>query len=94
MPAAVRFGDQCTGHGCFPPRVNTGASEDVFINGIGAHRTGDGWSVHCCGIPCHGSTMGPGSGTVFVNGSRLARVGDPVNCGSAAAQGSPNVFAG
>lgn len=94
MPAAVRLGDQCTGHGCFPPRVNTAASGNVFINGIGAHRVGDAWAVHCCGPSCHASTMGSGSGTVFVNGSPLARVGDSVACGSAAAQGSSNVFAG
>jgi uncharacterized Zn-binding protein involved in type VI secretion len=38
--------------------------------------------------------MASGSGTVFVNGKALARVGDSVACGSAAAQGSSNVFAG
>lgn len=94
MPAVVRLGDQCTGHGCFPPRVNDSASGNVFINGIGAHRVGDHWVTHCCGIPCHDSAMASGSGTVFVNGKALARVGDSVACGSAAAQGSSNVFAG
>lgn len=94
MPAVVRLGDQCTGHGCFPPRVNDSASGNVFVNGIGAHRVGDHWVVHCCGIPCHDSSMAAGSGTVFVNGKALARVGDSVACGSAAAQGSSNVFAG
>lgn len=93
MPAVVRLGDICTGHGCFPPRPNVQASGDVFVNGIGAHRRGDAWGVHCCGI-CHGSVLAVGSSTVFVNGQQLARIGDAVACGSAAAQGSPTVFAG
>jgi uncharacterized Zn-binding protein involved in type VI secretion len=35
-----------------------------------------------------------GSGKVFVNGKPLARIGDDVNCGSVAAQGSGDVFSG
>lgn len=94
MPAAVRLGDQCTGHGCFGPRVNDSASGDVFINGKGAHRVGDHWVTHCCGPTCHDSTMAAGSATVFVNGKPAARVGDMLACGSAAAEGSSNVFFG
>jgi uncharacterized Zn-binding protein involved in type VI secretion len=94
MPGVVRLGDTCTGHGCFPPRANDEASSDVFVNGIGAHRVGDHWVVHCCGPSCHDSNMAQGSGTVFVNGKPLARIGDNVACGSAAAVGSGNVFAG
>lgn len=94
MPAVTRLGDQCTGHGCFPPRVNNQASSDVFINGIGAHRMGDGWVVHCCGPSCHSSNLAAGSSSVYVNGKQLARIGDPVACGSAVAEGSSNVFAG
>ena len=94
MPAVHRLGDVCTGHGCYGSRPNNSASSDVFINGIPAHRQGDGWSSHCCGPPCHGSTLAAGSGTVFCNGRSLARIGDPVACGSACASGSGNVFAG
>ncbi len=94
MPAIVRLGDSCSGHGCFPSRPNNEASSDVFINEIGAHRQGDGWSTHCCGPSCHSSTLASGSSTVYVNGKQLARIGDPVACGSVAAQGSGNVFAG
>ncbi|WP_294948248.1 PAAR domain-containing protein [Sulfurivirga sp.] len=94
MPAVARLGDSCTGHGCYPPRENTGASSDVFINGRGAHRAGDGWASHCCGPPCHGGSLAAGSSSVFVNGRALGRVGDPVDCGSAVATGSPDVFAG
>ncbi|HFX2802443.1 TPA: PAAR domain-containing protein [Pseudomonas aeruginosa] len=96
MPAVSRLGDQCTGHGCWPPRPSTGASPDVFINGIAAHRQGDAWAAHTCpSIPeTHSSALAAGSATVRVNGKQLARIGDPVACGSSVAQGSPNVFAG
>lgn len=96
MPAVVRLGDSCTGHGCWPPRSNSSASSDVLINGKGAHRVGDAWAAHTCpSIPqTHASTQATGSATVFINGKPLARVGDSIACGSSNAQGSPNVFAG
>ncbi|MBT4131869.1 MAG: PaaR repeat-containing protein [Gammaproteobacteria bacterium] len=92
MPAAARLGDLCTGHGCWPARPNIEASPDVFIDGIAAHRQGDGWATHVCPpSPPHGGTTSSGSPTVFVNGSPKARVGDPVSCGSSIADGSPTV---
>lgn len=94
MPAVVRRGDACTGHGCFPGRPNTNASPNVFVNGIGAHRQGDAWGFHKCGKKGHQGALASGSSTVFVNGRPLGRIGDPVSCGSAAANGSGNVFAG
>jgi uncharacterized Zn-binding protein involved in type VI secretion len=94
MAAATRLGDVCSGHGCFGPRVNDAASENVFINGLGAHREGDHWVTHCCGPVCHDSVALTGSGTVFVNGKAAVRIGDSIECGSAVAQGSPNVFIG
>lgn len=94
MPAVTRLGDVCTGHGCFPPRPSSSASGDVFVNGIAVHRQGDSWSSHCCGPACHGGALASGSGTVFVNGKMIGRIGDPVDCGSAVAVGSSNVFAG
>ena len=95
MPAIVRFGDICTGHGCWPSRANSSASTTVFVNGQGAHRVGDGWAAHTCpDIPeTHGSTQATGSSTVFVEGKALARIGDSIACGSSNATGSPNVFA-
>lgn len=96
MPAVSRLGDNCTGHGCWPPRPSTGASPNVFINAIAAHRQGDAWAAHTCPtIPeTHASVLAAGSTTVFANGKQLARIGDPVACGSSVAQGSANVFAG
>lgn len=95
MPAVTRLGDACSGHGSFPPRPSTGASPDVYVNGIAAHRQGDGWAVHCNSVPvCHGSMLAAGSSTVFANGLQLGRIGDPVACGSTVAAGSADVFAG
>lgn len=91
MPGLVRLNDICTGHGCFPPRANVGASGNVIVNGLGAHRVGDPWAVHCC-VTCHGSSQASGSGNVIVNGQSVARIGDSVACGSSNATGSGNVI--
>lgn len=92
MPAASRLNDPCTGHGCFPPRNNASASSDVLVNGKGVHREGDDWAAHCCGPSCHSGKTAQGSPNVFTNGKAKARIGDPVDCGSAIASGSSNVF--
>ena len=96
MAAVTRVGDLCTGHGCWPPRPSTGGSASVYVNGIAAHRQGDGWAPHTCpDIPeTHASTLAGGSATVYANGKRLGRVGDAVACGSSVAGGSGSVFAG
>ena len=96
MSAVARVGDQCTGHGCWPPRPSVGGSPDVFCNGIAVHRQGDGWAPHTCpSIPeTHASVLANGSSSVFVNGKALGRIGDPVVCGSSVATGSADVFAG
>lgn len=93
MPPVTRLGDLCTGHGCFPSRPSSGASPDVFVNGIAVHRQSDSWASHCCET-CHGSALAAGSATVHANGLQLGRIGDPVACGSSVATGSANVFAG
>lgn len=96
MPAVTRKGDACTGHGCWPPRPSTGASANVYANGIAVHRQGDAWAAHTCPIipETHASVLANGSATVFANGKPLGRIGDPVACGSSVAAGSANVFAG
>jgi len=94
MPGAVRLGDSCTGHGCWPPRGNVSASGDVFVNNRGSHRVGDGWAPHTCPpIPeTHGSSQASGSPNVFVNNRPHARIGDSVACGSSNATGSGDVI--
>ena len=77
MPAAVRLGDACTGHGPFPPRANVAASANVIINGKGAHRVGDSWATHCSPTSCHGGAQAAGSPNVFVNGKQALKDGEP-----------------
>lgn len=90
---ASNLSHKCTGHGPYPPRLPAQASPDVFINGIAAIRNGDLWNAHCAGS-CHPGTNAAGSSTVFINNKNSQRMGDPVDCGSYIAQGSPNVFIG
>ena len=93
MPAAVRLGDICTGHGCFPPRPNVQGSPNKFVNNKPQHRQGDAWAAHgCADCPPHGSNLASGSPNVFVNGRQAGRIGDPVACGSSCATGSPDTF--
>jgi len=96
MPAVHRKGDIGTGHGCWPPRPNDQGSPNVNVNSIPVHRQSDHWGAHTCpDIPeTHDSTLASGSSTVFVNSLQLARIGDPVACGSSCATGSSNVFSG
>jgi uncharacterized Zn-binding protein involved in type VI secretion len=95
MAGAVRLGDNCSGHGCFPPRPCIEASENVFVNGRGWHRLGDGWASHgCAACQPHGGSAASGSSTVFVNGLPACRIGDAVSCGSTMAEGSSDVFCG
>lgn len=116
MAGAVRFGDSDTGHDDFPARSNTGGSDDVVINGKGAHRVGDSWPEHAKDVTTynsqttenddgttttilvpvvthyhHAGTASTGSGSVYVNGKALCRIGDNVSCGSTIATGSANV---
>jgi uncharacterized Zn-binding protein involved in type VI secretion len=94
MPGVARLGDICSGHGCWPSRPNDQASPDVYVNSINTHRESDHWIIHCCDDDCHDGALSRGSSTVFINGLPVARIGDPVSCGSSVAQGSSDVFAG
>ena len=78
MPPVTRIGDNNTGHDACPPVPLSAGSPDVFANGIAVCRIGD---------PA-------GSSTVFVNGIPVSRIGDAVDCGGAAAAGSPDVIIG
>jgi len=96
MPQVARLGDQGSGHSCWPPRPNDQGSPDVYVNGLPLHRQTDHWMPHTCpSIPnTHDGSLASGSSTVYCNGLQVGRVGDPVDCGSTVAQGSPDVYAG
>lgn len=95
MPKAARLGDVGSGHGCFPPSNAVAGSPDVSINGQPAVRSTDDYAAHGCGVCSpHGRKLAKGSSTVSVNGLDAGRIGDPIDCGGAAATGSPNVFIG
>lgn len=99
---AHRLGDICTGHGCFPPRPNYNASENVIVNGRGWHRIEDRWNPHFCGLACCGCVdevekkpmTTQGSRTVMVNGKKAAGVGCKISDKAYTATGSGNVFVG
>jgi uncharacterized Zn-binding protein involved in type VI secretion len=95
MSGVVRKGDLCSGHSCYPPRPSIKGSDTVFINDKATHRQGDKWAIHACpNTSPHDGTLIQGSRSVFVDGKAIARVKDPISCGSKAAEGSQNVFAG
>ena len=92
MPSVSRKGDNCTGHGCFPPRASVSGCDWVTIEGIEMLRVGDGYASHKCGKSVHGGAVASGSSFVLIEGVPIARIGDSVSCGSAIAQGSDFVF--
>jgi len=63
------------------------------VNDIAWHRKTDHWEEHCC-LDCHDSNLAEGSDTVFANDLEVARINDPVACGSLCLEGSPDTFAG
>lgn len=95
MTNVSRKGDLSTGDPCgAPPRGSSQGSPNVFTNKIETHRATDAWLPHACPSSApHGATTSNGSPNVFVNGLKIARVNDPISCGSTIAAGSPNVFA-
>ncbi len=93
-PAALE-GDLCTGHDDFPPRPGKASNSGVYVNGKAVHVQGDKWNTHCNSRPrCHDGIVVGGSQSVLVNGKPLARVGDPISCGSKIAGGSGSVLVG
>ena len=97
MPAVTRKGDadvtHCTG------MVRSGASSNVFVNGIGVSRQGDNNTTHLLPpnvppCPAHSAPISSGSSTVFVNGKGCGRVGDGISGCTSVAAVSCNVFAG
>jgi len=96
MPAVGFLGNICTGHDCYPSRHSVQGSPNVFVNGKAVIRVTDAWEIHTCidGDGSHDGHLAQGSSTVFVNGLAVGRIGDMIDCGSAVAQGSPNIFIG
>jgi len=91
MPAAARLGDADTSDGSI-----AGATIDsVLINGMPAAVVGSVDSSHAPygnpHPPHEAATVVGGSDTVLVEGFPLARVGDPLSCGHAIGDGSPDV---
>lgn len=94
MPPVVRKGDMSTGC-CAPPRPNSQGCSKTFANGKPVHCKGHAWIPHACPLqPPHGASTSGGSGKTFAEGNAVARVGDPISCGSTCATGSPNVNSG
>jgi len=67
-------------------------SRSVFINGKAAALAC--LSLVSCQQHGDGKRVAQGSQTVWINGHRLARVGDQGECGFVIGEGSPNVFVG
>ena len=79
----------------YPPRPCITASDDVFVEGKAVHREQDNWAMHACpNTPPHDGVLAKGSSTVYANGKAIARIGDPISCGSKTRDGSQTVFAG
>jgi uncharacterized Zn-binding protein involved in type VI secretion len=101
MPAVARDGDPTTtGHGCDGSTTVTGpsgAAAKVFANNIAVECAGDPTVVHRYGgrncSASHAAAINAGSGTVFVGGKAIARVGDSTD-GGAITAGSGDVYAG
>ena len=92
---ATRKGDENTGHDFCPPRKLVEGSNDVFINGRNAGRTGDSYEPHECGIHRpHVGYIASGSDSVYINRRGAGREGDAVSCGGTAAESSPDVYIG
>ena len=95
MPKATRLGDKCTGHDACGATPLTTASPNVNINSKGAGRMTDKYESHGCLVHAlHQDSTEAGSGTVFINGLKAARISDAVVIGGSVAEGSDNVFIG
>tara|TARA_R110002110_G_C12959384_1_gene671351 strand:- start:72 stop:383 length:312 start_codon:yes stop_codon:yes gene_type:complete len=77
--------------------TTSGASANVFFNGVGAHRQTDVNMVHTFGELCeeeHKTAIVHGSATVFVNNLGVARKGDHYTNNEFVSTGSNSIFAG
>ena len=92
----ARKGDREASH-CSPPR-RKGSFRSVFANGIPVSGDGHANTPHLFPVKCpicclpHTATLSATTSSVFAEGRRVGRVGDPT-C-TRVVQGSPNVFVG
>ena len=91
MAGIHRKTDNCTGHGCWPPRPSANWSPNVFVNSLNVERYSDPMQSHCCVVPCHSGTH-LGKHNVYANGLDVQTCGDPIDCGSACGNCSGNTF--
>jgi hypothetical protein len=94
MPAAVRLGDTSTGDPCgAPARPNNMGCAISIINNKPIHCATHTWVKHACpGDPPHDANTTAGSPDSFAESLPIARIGDPISCGSTCATGSPDTF--
>ena len=96
MAAQVRLTDSSTGHGCFPPTDCTSTPvSKTYINGLKAAVVGAEYVTHSCGITVHPQStraVSDGASKTYIEGEKAARISDPISCGDACGQGSPNTF--
>ena len=100
MPAVCRVGDSLsTGHICASTTTIASSATDgtVHANGIdiivvGAPTVSHPFPPAPICAP-HVANLNAGSGSVFINGISVGRVGDSADAG-AMTSGSPNVFVG
>ena len=95
MPGIVRLGDKSTSDPCTAPvRPNNQACAKTFVNGIAVHCVGHSWELHTCPkSPPHPATTSAGSSKSIAEGKPIARIGDPISCGSTCQEGSGNTSA-
>jgi len=95
VPAAARRTDPGVPH-CSGFTIAT-ASDDVFVNDLGAARLNDVNTTHllpAAPCPAHSVPISQASASVYINGRGAARVGDPFAACTRVAAGSPDVFIG
>jgi len=82
---------------CQGSTATAAGASNVTANGIGVVRQGDAVQSHTFNppdCPSHAPGLTKHSGSVFVNGKGIGRLGDTYGCGVVIASGSGNVYAG